>query len=109
MANRRSFGYIRRLPSKRYQASYIGPDLARHAAPDTFEAKLDAEGWMRDEGKIITSEEWMPPKSRAAAARAAQPPILSEYSASWLDSCTLRPERARSISTARPAHPSRSW
>jgi hypothetical protein len=33
---RRSFGYIRRLPSKRYQASYIGPDLARHAAPDTF-------------------------------------------------------------------------
>ncbi|HEY6684789.1 MAG TPA: hypothetical protein VI094_01135 [Propionibacteriaceae bacterium] len=65
----RSFGYIRRLPSKRYQASYIGPDLARHAAPDTFETKLDAEGWMRDERKIITSEEWTPPKSRAAAAR----------------------------------------
>jgi hypothetical protein len=41
---RRSFGYIRRLPSKRYQASYNGPDLARHAAPDTFEGRLDAEG-----------------------------------------------------------------
>jgi hypothetical protein len=27
---RRGFGYIRRLPSKRYQASYTGPDLARH-------------------------------------------------------------------------------
>jgi hypothetical protein len=55
MANRRSFGYIRRLPSKRYQASYIGPDLGRHAAPDTFETKMDAEAWLRDERKIISS------------------------------------------------------
>jgi len=30
---RRGFGYLRRLPSKRYQASYIGPDLARHVEP----------------------------------------------------------------------------
>jgi hypothetical protein len=67
MANRRSFGYIRRLPSKRYQASYIGPDLGRHAAPDTFETNMEAEGWLRDERKIISSGEWMPPKRRAAA------------------------------------------
>jgi len=33
---RRGFGYLRRLPSKRYQASYIGPDLARHVGPTTF-------------------------------------------------------------------------
>jgi integrase len=91
MASRRSFGYIRRLPSKRYQASYIGPDLERHAAPDTFETKMDGEGWLRDERKIINSGEWMPPKSRAAAARATRPPILIEYAASWLDSRTLRP------------------
>jgi integrase len=88
---KRSFGWIRKLPSKRYQASYVGPDLARHVAPDTFEAKMDAEGWLRDERKIIASGEWMPPKSRAAAARAAQPPTLSEYAAGWLDSRTLRP------------------
>jgi integrase len=91
MASRRSFGYIRRLPSKRYQASYIGPDLERHAAPDTFETKMDAEGWLRDERKVLNSGEWMPPKSRAAAGRATQPPTLSEYAASWLDSRTLRP------------------
>lgn len=91
MTDRRSFGYIRRLPSKRYQASYIGPDLARHAAPDTFEAKMDAEGWLRDERGIISEGEWIPPKLRAAAARAAHPPTLSEYAASWLDSRTLRP------------------
>ena len=91
MMTRRSFGYIRRLPSKRYQASYIGPDLARHAAPDTFESKMDAEGWLRDERTMITSGEWTPPKRRAAVALATQPPTLSEYSASWLDSRTLRP------------------
>jgi hypothetical protein len=65
---RRSFGYIRRLPSKRYQASYIGPDLARHAAPDTFEATMDAEGWLRDERTMVASGVWIPPKRRAAVA-----------------------------------------
>lgn len=29
MAERREFGYIRKLPSGRYQASYIGPDMQR--------------------------------------------------------------------------------
>jgi integrase len=88
---RRSFGWIRKLPSKRHQASYIGPDLARHSAPDTFESKMDAEGWLRDERELINSENWLPPKRRADVARAAQPPTLAEYSASWLDSRTLRP------------------
>ena len=88
---RRSFGWIRRLPSRRYQASYIGPDLGRHSAPDTFESKLDAEGWLRDERELVNSENWIPPKRRAAVARATQPPTLAEYSASWLDSRTLRP------------------
>ncbi len=91
MVNRRSFGYIRKLPSKRYQASYIGPDLGRHAAPDTFETKMDAEGWLRDERELVNSVHWLPPKRRADVARAAQPPTLSEYSTTWLDSRTLRP------------------
>ena len=44
--DRRQFGYIRKLPSGRWHASYIGPDLVRHAAPFTFHAKLDAEAWL---------------------------------------------------------------
>jgi integrase len=90
-SGRRSFGYIRRLPSRRYQASYIGPDLARHAAPDTFEARLEAEAWLAEERRMIASGSWIAPKRRSAAALAALPPMLSEYSASWLDSRTLRP------------------
>ena len=46
---KRSFGQIRRLPSKRWQAFYTGPDTRLHYAPSTFEAKIDAEGWLTDE------------------------------------------------------------
>jgi hypothetical protein len=34
---------VRRLPSKRYQASHVGPDLVRHAALTTNDTKADAE------------------------------------------------------------------
>ena len=39
--DRRGFGYVRRLPSKRYQASYAGPNLKRHVGPMTFTTKAD--------------------------------------------------------------------
>ena len=39
--SRRGFGAIRKLPSKRWQASYVGPDEARHTAPTTFATKMD--------------------------------------------------------------------
>lgn len=49
MGHRRGFGQIRRLPSKRFQAGYTGPDAAMHHAPSTFETALDAEAWLTDE------------------------------------------------------------
>ena len=49
---------IRRLPSKRYQASYTGPDTRRHVGPVTFTGKADAEGWLSDERKLIESGQW---------------------------------------------------
>ena len=52
---RRGFGKVRRLPSGRFQASYVGPDLARHTAPSTFEAKIDAEHWLAVEHRLIVS------------------------------------------------------
>jgi hypothetical protein len=39
----RRFGNVRKLPSGRYQASYLGPDGQRRNAPETFERKGDAE------------------------------------------------------------------
>jgi hypothetical protein len=60
-ANRRGFGYLRKLPSKRWQASYVGPDLARYSAPSTFAAKVDAEAWLASERALIAAGDWSPP------------------------------------------------
>lgn len=46
MVDRRDFGTIRRLPSGRYQASFIGPDLARRNAPVAFANKDLAVVWL---------------------------------------------------------------
>jgi hypothetical protein len=53
--SRRGFGYVRRLPSKRYQASYPGPDLQRHVAPTTFTTKGDVGTRLAEERKSVES------------------------------------------------------
>ncbi|MCZ4550985.1 hypothetical protein [Gordonia rubripertincta] len=61
MAGQRAFGSIRKLPSKKFQARYVhGADLARYTAPTTFTAKIDAEGWLAQERKLIENGEWTP-------------------------------------------------
>ncbi len=83
---RRSFGAIRKLPSGRHQASYVGPDLARHAAPTTFESKLDAEAWLAQARRNIESGDWGEPKSAEATM-----PTLDDYAGSWLSTRELKP------------------
>ena len=84
MAERRQFGKLRRLPSKRWQASYIGPDQIRHAGTATFTAKGDAEEWLNDERKLIERDAWTPPATRHAAKH-AKGQTLREYAPTWLD------------------------
>lgn len=75
---RRGFGMVRRLPSKRYQASYAGPDLGRHTAPNTFTTKGDAEAWLAEERKQVESGKWRPPavgrRKRPVPSRAKPSP-----------------------------------
>ncbi|MFN7149561.1 MAG: tyrosine-type recombinase/integrase [Microthrixaceae bacterium] len=80
---------MRKLPSKRYQASYVGPDTVRHSAPSTFSAKIDAEGWLRDEKRLIEAGTWTSPADRITAAH--KPVTFGEYSAAWLADRTLKP------------------
>jgi integrase len=62
MKSRRRFGSIRKLPSKRFQARYTGPDRKVHTAPETFDTKGDAEAWLAVEwAKVQTSGSWVPP------------------------------------------------
>ena len=43
---RRRFGKLRKLPSGRYQASFVGPSGQRQTAPNTFRTKTDADRWL---------------------------------------------------------------
>ncbi len=81
---KRSFGTIRRLPSKMYQASYVGPDMARHNAPGTFTARADAEGWIALERRLIEWDEWMPPAQRRAKQLHDDTQTLRNYADTWL-------------------------
>lgn len=91
MADRRSWGKVRKLPSGRYQASYVGPDKLRHTAKATYTAKLDAEGWLRDERRLVEYHAWTPPSQREAE-RLAGGVTVAEYAAAWIEQ---RPLKAR--------------
>lgn len=69
---KRTFGQVSRLPSKRYRARYTDPDGALHSAPWTFETSGDAEAWLVDERRLISSGRWTPPKVRAEVAKRAE-------------------------------------
>lgn len=84
VARRRGFGAIRKLPSRRWQASYVGPDTIRHVAPVTFETAEDAEGWLTDRRREIKNEDWTPPTSK-------RPITFGEHAERWLTNRTLKP------------------
>lgn len=88
---REGFGAIRKLPSGRYQASYRGPDLVRHNAPFTFDAKGYAEKWLEDERQLIQRGEWTAPAARQAAKRRVDALTVSSYAERWLRARPLRP------------------
>ena len=83
---RRGFGRLRRERSGRYSAAYIGPDLRLHRAPDTFNAKIDAEGWLAVERRQIDLDQWIPPERRHPVRVAGEAPrTVGAYATSWLD------------------------
>jgi integrase len=90
----RGFGYLRKLPSKRWQASYVGPDLARHYAPSTYATrdKSSAEAWLAAERRLIAEGTWTPPARRGAPTDVL---TFGDYAREWL----------ATRQTGRPARP----
>src|SRR5271156_928803 len=87
----RGRGWLRqsgRRPPKRWHASYIGPDKVRHRADHTFGTKMDAEGWLAAERRLIDLKAWKPPSQRAAEQQ-AQGITLAEYAPTWIDQRTV--------------------
>ena len=80
---RRSWGSIRKLPSGRFQARYVGPDGATYTAPETFDAKTDADAWLSGERHAIATGIWgQKPRSEL--------PTIASYVHSWIGSRTTR-------------------
>ncbi|MGD1173764.1 tyrosine-type recombinase/integrase [Mycobacterium seoulense] len=89
---RRGFGRIRQCqPSGRYQASYVGPDDKLHKAPETFDAREDAEAWLADRRREIDRELWSPPATteQKKAKRKAEVKF-GDYAEKWLETRTVR-------------------
>ncbi|MCF3939068.1 tyrosine-type recombinase/integrase [Gordonia tangerina] len=86
----RGWGYIRRLPSGRHQASYIGPDLQRHTGPTTYASRVDAEGWLATERRKIELDAWEPPRLAKDRAR-AQVVTVADYCERWIAERRIKP------------------
>ncbi|MGW0248957.1 tyrosine-type recombinase/integrase [Nocardia goodfellowii] len=56
---RRRFGSVRKLPSGRFQASFIGPSGQRQNAPNTFRTSTDADRWLVNVEADISKGVWI--------------------------------------------------
>lgn len=75
----------------RIQASYLHADGRRYYAPHTFTARMDAEGWLSSERKLIELDEWSPPEERQAA-KSNRSITLRDYADKWLLERDLAPK-----------------
>jgi len=74
---RRRFGAVRKLPSGRWQARYLGPDDIMRPADRTFATKTEAERWLtRTEAEII-EDSWVDPDAGRVP--------FGEYAADWIE------------------------
>jgi integrase len=77
MASKRRFGRVRKLPSGRYQARYLGPDGIDRPAPTTFTRKTDAERWLAAVEADVLKGSWRDPDLGRVE--------LGTYLAEWID------------------------
>ena len=57
----RRFGYVRKMPSGRYSASYLDPNNRRRFGPDTFSSKPEAVDWLTVQESLMVRREWTDP------------------------------------------------
>jgi integrase len=74
---RRRFGAVRKLPSSRWQARYLGPDDIMRPAYRTFATKTEAERWLTRTGAEIIEDSWVDPDAGRVP--------LGEYAGDWIE------------------------
>lgn len=85
--DRRGFGSLRKLPSGRWQARYKIADTM-HSAPQTFEAREDAEAFLAKTRRAVEDGTWRPDQPTGTPKAVV---LLGEYAAAWLADRTLAP------------------
>ena len=82
---KRRFGRVRRLPSGRYQARYLGPDGVDRPAPETFATKGEAETWLVRIEADILNDDWLNPEDGRTS--------FGQYAHDWIEERpNLRPK-----------------
>ncbi|MFT9477025.1 tyrosine-type recombinase/integrase [Streptomyces sp. Mo3] len=76
-SKKRRFGRVRKLPSGRYQARYLGPDGIDRPAPVTFATAGEADDWLAEQQTEVRKGEWQDPDAGAVN--------FAEYAAQWVD------------------------
>ena len=79
----RDFGTVRKLPSGRYQASYLDGTKTRRNAPATFSTRATADAWLTAQRGAMDAGTWRDPRSGAET--------FGAYAARWLDERGLKP------------------
>lgn len=79
---RRSFGYVRKLPSGRFLAQYQGSDGKRYNAPVTYEYKTDAEAYLATVQADMVRQTWKAPVSTEET--------LGSYGLKWIEQRPLK-------------------
>lgn len=88
---RRGFGSVRRLPSGRWQASYLGPDGKRRLATDTFRTKAESDLWLAGVRSAMAAGTWTAPERERE--------VFGDYFDQWLASRVDLAPRTRELYT----------
>jgi integrase len=83
---KRTFGRIRKLPSGRFQARYLGPDGLDRPAPQTFATKKDADDWLAERQGEVRAGRWRDPDAGAVN--------FGAYAVRWIEERGLAPTTA---------------
>lgn len=89
---RRTWGTVRKLPSGKFQARYVGPDGQRYGAPVTFTTRGNASAWLAAEELKVSAGTW-----EAEQAPRREVPTVTAYVRKWI--------RARTTATGEPLRP----
>ncbi|MFJ8696381.1 tyrosine-type recombinase/integrase [Streptomyces roseolilacinus] len=74
---KRRFGRVRKLPSGRYQARYLGPDGIDRPAPHTFATARAADDWLAEQQTALRRGDWTDPDAGAIN--------FEKYATQWVE------------------------